>query len=113
MNTNGPVVKRNRIVQFKSSTTLTWKLNGPTQRLASKSLGGTENCVRVWNPLTNTSNCPAERKSRKKQLNLQEVLDLLQNLPSKTSDVLTHDFSDEEIPGNKKETSLTVVAYDV
>ncbi|GFW72809.1 hypothetical protein TNCV_1266521 [Trichonephila clavipes] len=36
---------------------------------------------------------------KKKKLNLQEVLDLLQNQPSEISDVLTDDFSDE-VPAN-------------
>ncbi|GFW91664.1 hypothetical protein TNCV_4500831 [Trichonephila clavipes] len=36
--------------------------------------------------------------SEKKNLSLQETLDLLQNLPSEISDELTHDFSDEEVP---------------
>ncbi|GFX17177.1 hypothetical protein TNCV_2857001 [Trichonephila clavipes] len=35
-----------------------------------------------------------------KKLCLQEALDLLQNLPSEIHDVLTDDFSDEEIPAN-------------
>ncbi|GFT05325.1 hypothetical protein TNCV_123541 [Trichonephila clavipes] len=37
---------------------------------------------------------------RKKKFNLQEPLDLLKNLPSEISDVLTDDFSDEEVPAN-------------
>ncbi|GFV35070.1 hypothetical protein TNCV_2304221 [Trichonephila clavipes] len=36
----------------------------------------------------------------KKAQSLQEALDLLQNLPSEISDVLTNDFSDEEVPAN-------------
>ncbi|GFX78594.1 hypothetical protein TNCV_30341 [Trichonephila clavipes] len=39
-------------------------------------------------------------KSIKKKLSLQEALDLLQNLPSETSDVLMDDFSDEKVPAN-------------
>ncbi|GFY27238.1 hypothetical protein TNCV_2068591 [Trichonephila clavipes] len=39
-------------------------------------------------------------KVYKKKLSLQEALDLLQNLPSEISDVLTDDFSDEEVPAN-------------
>ncbi|GFY14828.1 hypothetical protein TNCV_648711 [Trichonephila clavipes] len=41
-----------------------------------------------------------ERVSRKKKLSLQEVLDLLQNLASESSDALTYDSSDEDIPAN-------------
>ncbi|GFW51047.1 uncharacterized protein TNCV_3593291 [Trichonephila clavipes] len=38
--------------------------------------------------------------SRKKKLSLQEALDLLQNLPSKSSDALTDDSSVEDVPVN-------------
>ncbi|GFT69096.1 hypothetical protein TNCV_3904901 [Trichonephila clavipes] len=38
--------------------------------------------------------------SLKKKISLQEALDLLQNLPSEISDVLTNDFSWEEVPAN-------------
>ncbi|GFV01080.1 hypothetical protein TNCV_1010011 [Trichonephila clavipes] len=38
--------------------------------------------------------------TRKKKLSLQEALDLLQNLPSKSSDALTDDSSDEQVPTN-------------
>ncbi|GFW45423.1 hypothetical protein TNCV_4702341 [Trichonephila clavipes] len=41
------------------------------------------------------------RKSEKKKLSLQKDLwDILQNLPSEISDVLTDNFSDEEVPEN-------------
>ncbi|GFT94025.1 hypothetical protein TNCV_3219521 [Trichonephila clavipes] len=42
----------------------------------------------------------ASLESLKKKFSLQEALDLLQNLPSEISDVLTDDFSDEEVPAN-------------
>ncbi|GFU75167.1 hypothetical protein TNCV_2056101 [Trichonephila clavipes] len=38
------------------------------------------------------------QKSGKMELSLQEAKDLLQHLPSEISDVLTDDFSDEEVP---------------
>ncbi|GFW11300.1 hypothetical protein TNCV_3808201 [Trichonephila clavipes] len=38
--------------------------------------------------------------SEKKELCLQEALDLLQNLPFEISDVLADDFSEEEVPAN-------------
>ncbi|GFT08008.1 hypothetical protein TNCV_2589341 [Trichonephila clavipes] len=41
-----------------------------------------------------------ERMSGKKKLCLQEALDLLQNLLSEVNDVLSDDFSNEEVPGN-------------
>ncbi|GFX86104.1 hypothetical protein TNCV_2341731 [Trichonephila clavipes] len=37
-----------------------------------------------------------DTKSGKKKISLQEALDLLENLPSEISVVLTDDFSDEE-----------------
>ncbi|GFV24679.1 hypothetical protein TNCV_881491 [Trichonephila clavipes] len=40
------------------------------------------------------------RMSGKKKLSLQEVLDLLQNLPCEIYYVLTDDFSYEEVPTN-------------
>ncbi|GFX16580.1 hypothetical protein TNCV_23511 [Trichonephila clavipes] len=40
------------------------------------------------------------RKFEKKKLSLQEAFDLLHNLPSEISDVLTQDFSDEEVLEN-------------
>ncbi|GFX33964.1 hypothetical protein TNCV_911671 [Trichonephila clavipes] len=40
------------------------------------------------------------RKSGKKKLSLQDGLNLLPNLPTDISDVLTDDFSDEEVPAN-------------
>ncbi|GFV08463.1 hypothetical protein TNCV_2936791 [Trichonephila clavipes] len=43
---------------------------------------------------------PFLRASGKKQLSLQEVLDLLQNMPYESSDALTDDSSDEEVPAN-------------
>ncbi|GFW75459.1 uncharacterized protein TNCV_4426431 [Trichonephila clavipes] len=38
--------------------------------------------------------------SGEKKLDLQEVLDLLQNLPSESIDALTEDSLDEEVPAN-------------
>ncbi|GFT47650.1 hypothetical protein NPIL_127481, partial [Nephila pilipes] len=38
--------------------------------------------------------------SGKKKLSLQEALDLLQSFPSESSDALSDDSSDEEVPGN-------------
>ncbi|GFX62442.1 hypothetical protein TNCV_412841 [Trichonephila clavipes] len=38
--------------------------------------------------------------ARKKKLSLQEALDLLHNLPSEISGVLTDAFSEEEVPAN-------------
>ncbi|GFU85804.1 hypothetical protein TNCV_2036351 [Trichonephila clavipes] len=46
------------------------------------------------------ANMIMHHKVWKKEVSLQEALDLLQNLPSETSDVLTDDFSDEEVPEN-------------
>ncbi|GFT31808.1 hypothetical protein TNCV_3081091 [Trichonephila clavipes] len=40
------------------------------------------------------------RKSVKKKLIHQEALDLLQSLPPEIRDVLTDDFSGEEVPAN-------------
>ncbi|GFU56837.1 hypothetical protein TNCV_2540071 [Trichonephila clavipes] len=40
------------------------------------------------------------KMSGKKNLGLQEALDLLQHLSSEISDVLTNEFSDEELPAN-------------
>ncbi|GFX31509.1 hypothetical protein TNCV_1781051 [Trichonephila clavipes] len=37
---------------------------------------------------------------KKDAQSLQDTLDLLHNLPSEISDVLTDDFSDEEVPAN-------------
>ncbi|GFV06830.1 hypothetical protein TNCV_2331841 [Trichonephila clavipes] len=38
--------------------------------------------------------------SRKKKPSLQEALDLLQTLPSESSDALTNDSSDKDVPAN-------------
>ncbi|GFX54759.1 hypothetical protein TNCV_2556451 [Trichonephila clavipes] len=43
---------------------------------------------------------PVASLSRKKKLSLQGDLNLLQNLSSGIIDVLTDDFSDEEVPAN-------------
>ncbi|GFT91475.1 uncharacterized protein TNCV_4286241 [Trichonephila clavipes] len=40
----------------------------------------------------------SKKVSRKKKLSLQEALDLLQNLPSESSDALIDDSSDEDVP---------------
>ncbi|GFV75163.1 hypothetical protein TNCV_3190121 [Trichonephila clavipes] len=37
---------------------------------------------------------------KKEAESLQQALDLLQSLPSESSDALTDDFSDEEVPVN-------------
>ncbi|GFX41727.1 hypothetical protein TNCV_388401 [Trichonephila clavipes] len=46
------------------------------------------------------SMCSGRKSGEKKKQNLQEALDLLQNLPSQISDILTDAFSEEEIPAN-------------
>ncbi|GFY14666.1 hypothetical protein TNCV_647101 [Trichonephila clavipes] len=47
-----------------------------------------------------------QRMPGKKKLSLQEALDLLQNLPSASSDALTDDSSDEVPVNNQQELSL-------
>ncbi|GFX59832.1 retrovirus-related Pol polyprotein from transposon 412 [Trichonephila clavipes] len=44
------------------------------------------------------------RMCGKKKLSLQEALDLFQNLPSGISDVVRHDFPDEEVPSLMKKS---------
>ncbi|GFT26240.1 hypothetical protein TNCV_3336211 [Trichonephila clavipes] len=44
-----------------------------------------------------TCNLKLTKTSGKRKFSLQEALDLLPNLPSEISDVLTEDFSDEEV----------------
>ncbi|GFS69883.1 hypothetical protein TNCV_3101851 [Trichonephila clavipes] len=50
---------------------------------------------------------PLRIMSGEKKPSLQEVLDLFQNIPSEISNVLTYDFSDEDVPANNlREGSL-------